>query len=357
MIYCHPKELKIEVNRNCPLNCLHCSSNGMPYASEQLHPNRVYELIAEFAHMGGKEIAISGGEPLFYTDIKSVIKACNVCNLKTTLYTTGIAPTGSSPSPVSPHLLKVFSENNVRMIFSLHGAQEETHDLITQVKGSFLKTMTAMERALQFGIETEVHVVPTAVNFDELSAIANLLDTMRIRKMSWLRFVPQGRGLINRVLLELTQEQLTKLGELKTILQNAYPKLVIRTGAPFNILGLQRATPCKAAISEITIRPDGQIAPCDAFKRFDVEDEFSSIKYHSLREVWERSQLLNEVRRLHEIKPGSSCVSCPYYELCQSGCPAQKAIAAGMVVSGKDPNCLLTQMVSRHLEVEEATIC
>ncbi len=351
------KELKIEVNRNCPLKCLHCSSNGMPRAPQKLEPDKVSDLIREFAYLGGEKLCISGGEPLCYEGLPIIIDACRRTNVETAIYTTGISSNGGPLQPISDRLLALLAESGIKIIFSLHGARAKTHDALTQVEGSFNTTMIAMNESINAGASVEVHVVPTAINFREIADITKLLASMNIKKVSWLRFVPQGRGQLNQGILQLSKEQLRQLANTKIELQQKYQTIEIRTGAPFNILCPQLATPCEAGLSVLTIRPDGCTAPCDAFKQFRMKDHFGNILYHSLSEVWEKSYLLNEVRKIHECRLTSSCASCPLYARCSSGCLAQKAIAAGKLTDGRDPKCLLNGVEMRCGEVETISVC
>lgn len=353
----HIKELKVEVNRNCPLKCLHCSSNGMPHAAEELSLERVSELVREFAYLGGEKLCISGGEPLCYKDLPVIADICRRTNIETVLYTTGITTNAGPLQPISDMMASFLSEYGIRIVFSLHGARAKTHDTLTQVEGSFDATMTAMERMLDAGASVEVHVVPTAINFKEIADIIKLLASMNIKKVSWLRFVPQGRGELNRNVLQLSKEQLRQLAKGKIELQQMYPTIQIRTGAPFNILCPQVATPCKAGLSVLTIRPDGCAVPCDAFKQFRSKDNFGNVLYYSLSEVWDKSYLLNEVRGIHEARLTSSCASCSLYVQCNSGCLAQKAIAAGKLIDGKDPDCLLNGVEMRRGKVEASSVC
>lgn len=350
------RELKIEVNKECPLKCLHCSSNGTPQAREKLDPSKVADLIREFADMGGEMLAISGGEPLVYKDLPLILNVCRTLHIRPNLYTTGIYSNGHSLSPISEDTLELLSQSRAKVIFSLHGAYAKSHDALTQVVGSFDTTLKAMQRTLAAGILAEAHVVPTAINFSEIVDMVELLANMSVERVSWLRFVPQGRGEVNRDLLQLSKDQLRQLAHIRVNLTHIYPKVQIRTGAPFNILHSQSPTPCVAGLSVLTILPDGRAAPCDAFKQFRVLDRFGNILDHSLREVWEKSDLLNEVRRIQEWHHGSRCASCPVYSRCNSGCLAQKTIAAGRLTNGKDPDCLLERDEVENREVKAVTV-
>lgn len=350
-------ELKIEINRNCPLHCLHCSSNGRPNAPETLKPHQVSKLIAEFAHLGGERLCISGGEPLCYAELSSVINSCRDASIDVSLYTTGIVRNGGSAKPISEKTAALLAQKGVKIIFSLHGACAQTHDKLTCVEGSFNSTIEAIERAKDAGAVVEIHVVPTAINFHELAAITKLVSSLNIEKISWLRFVPQGRGWFNKNILQLSKEQLRGLAARKREAQEICTTVTIRTGAPFNILCPQVPAPCEAGISVLTISPDGSISPCDAFKRFTLPDDFGNVLHHSLAEIWHNSYILNSVRALHESRLSSSCASCSLYSRCNSGCLAQKAIAAGALTDGRDPWCPLGDVEVVRDEIKAIAVC
>lgn len=352
----HLKELKIEINRNCPLRCLHCSSNGAPHAPEQLDPKKVSELIREFVYLGGEKFRISGGEPLCYEGLHTIIDACRMVNVQTAIYTTGITSNGGSPKPIPDRITALLAENNIQVIFSLHGASAKTHDTLTGIEGSFDATMRATQKVLKAEVAAEVHVVPTNINFHELATMIELLVSVNIHKVSWLRFVPQGRGFFNRNALQLSSEQIGRLAEIKEEVKQSYPTITLRTGAPFNILCSEAPVPCDAGLRVLTIRPDGSIAPCDAFKQFRIRDEFSSVLDHSLSDIWNKSYLLNAVRGIQETRLTSSCASCELFPQCNSGCLAQKAIVLGSLTHNRDPDCPLTDEKVRGHEVERILI-
>jgi len=350
------RELKIEVTRECPLRCLHCSSNGAPNAPEKLAPDRVCEIIKDFAELGGKALAISGGEPLVYKELPLILAACRDARLKPQVYTTGIASYEACLSPIPKNILGLLRECEAKIIFSIHGANAETHDTLTQVTGSFDTTMASLKLALDYGFCAEVHIVPTSTNLSEIADMVGSLHSMGVRKVSWLRFVPQGRGETYRRQLQLSRDHLRHLKIIKRDLQKTYPDMKIRTGSPFNILCPQYPAECVAATSEMAIRPDGYAVPCDAFKQFVGDYKYSNVLEYSLTEVWEKSELFNEVRQLKELRHNSTCQSCLAYEKCHSGCIAQKSIAAGRITNGRDPDCLIERAEVENEEIKAVTV-
>jgi radical SAM protein with 4Fe4S-binding SPASM domain len=328
----------------------------MSGAPERLDPSILTRLVKEFACIGGEKVCLSGGEPLCYKELQNVIKLCQKENLNISLYTTGITRINGSLQPIDEKTAEFLAKNNVKTIFSLHGAQPSTNDKLTRIPGSFLNTLKTIKRTKNAGVQVELHVVPTALNYNELKDIAKIANSFGIKKISWLRFVPQGRGGLNKNLLQLDNIQIQKLTEIKEEIEQLYPSLIVRTGAPFNILCPEEPASCDAGISILTIRPDGYISPCDAFKRFVKSDRYDNILKNSLSEIWKDSYILNLIRALHNLESTSSCTSCSLYSTCHSGCLAQKAIAAGTLVNGKDPGCPLNNVEVVRGEVEAVTI-
>ena len=136
-----------------------------------------------------------------------------------------------------------------------------------------------------------------------MPGIFNLARSLGVKKISVLRFVPQGRGyLIRRYSLNKIQYlELKKM--IEAARKNGYN---VRTGSPFNFLLLNDKPECSAAIDRIIIGPDLRIYPCDAFKQIKAEDlvgtlEYSAIDRWTLWECWEKSPYLKAIRE-HLIK-------------------------------------------------------
>jgi radical SAM protein with 4Fe4S-binding SPASM domain len=346
------RELKVEINRACPLNCLHCSSDGAAGAPEQLDFETLSRLLREFANMGGEDVCISGGEPLLYPDLAEVIKDCRKLNVRASLYTSGVMFDNGLIKVISDEMINLLVANDVKVIFSIHGALERTHEALTRTRGSFDVTISAMEKALKANLVVETHIVPTALNFGELGSTIRLVSSLGIHKVSLLRFVPQGRGRLNSALLQLNEDQMRQLGQKIAELRQALPMTTIRTGAPYNILCPQKPAKCEAGISVLTVRPSGDIAPCDAFKRFVVLDDYDNIARKSLSEVWQKSLFINSIRSIKKLGSDSSCTACPIHDRCNSGCLAQKAISCGSLSNGRDPGCPLQRAYTKDAKQE-----
>ena len=206
---------------------------------------------------------------------------------------------------------------------------------------SFQQTVGAIQFANSIDLVTELHVVPLSNNYLELPAIAEFAAQLGVKKISILRFVPQGR-VKTQENLSLTKKE---THELKELIDRANKFISIRIGSPYSILLCSQNPKCMAGIDRLTIAPDLTISPCDAFKRLnsiDVvgTDEYSLLHKWTLHECWAKSPYLNIVREYIKTPFSIPCSSCEHLARCYSGCTAQKYLKYGIFKKAPDPLCL-----------------
>jgi radical SAM protein with 4Fe4S-binding SPASM domain len=330
------KELKIEVTYYCPLACIHCSSDAHILNNIAMTRNKCFEIIKEAQKMGVKTIAFSGGEPLTWVGLEEAVDYCNINNIETTIYTSG------NCDNLENKLSKLSSKGLKRAVFSLYSDEEKEHIRITRKKDSFKNTLRAIDIANKNGIDSEIHFVAMKMNYSRLPEVAKLSKDIRVKKISVLRFVPQGRGeiLYNGVLDKKQNKELRDI--ILNLRREGYD---IRTGSPWNVLWLNEHPRCMAAQDRMIVSPELRIYPCDAFKQIRFEeivpyDEYSNLESKNLKECWEKSQYFGTIRKKQDCKPEKPCLGCDKYEECKAGCLAQKYLKYGNLNQNPDPICI-----------------
>lgn len=350
-MYEYPKEgdleeVKIELTKDCPLACIHCSSNAYSGNPVQLPRETVLSMVSQAAALRVKSIVFSGGEPLLWPWLGDAVSACAVHGLRCSLYSTGINLTGDGAKEV----LALAKYGLNKAIFSLYSPLKEYHEEITRKIGSFDKTVGVMRAIGNGDIEREIHFVPLKRNYKHLANLIRFAKDAVIPKVSILRFVPQGRGEVLKKSREMLMQKETM--ELRSLILDCRERydVEIRLGSPYNIMILDKDIDCIAACRTLCIGPNGNIYPCDAFKNIEpreigLKDPYNNILTHSLRECWEQSEYLNAIRRYLTTPFGEPCSRCPDLEQCKSGCLAQKVIEQESIEDGNiakrpDPLCL-----------------
>lgn len=332
------RELKLEVTHECPLACVHCSSDASPTTLRQMTLDDCLRIIREAADLGAAEIAFSGGEPLRWTALESAVAAAADAGLRVSIYTSG------TPEDAPQKLRALHGAGARRIVLSVFGDSAGPHELVTRRPGSFASTKAAAAVGIQAGLEVEFHFVPFASTYSLLPGVVRVARSLGVSQISVLRFVPQGRGAMLPFEV-LDRRQSLELKRSIEYLRTAANGVEIRTGSPYNYLLLNDVPACKSGIDRLIIDPLLNIYPCDAFKRVSAEAlvgtaDYSRLDKFTLRQCWESSPYLNEVRRYLTTPFADQCATCSALETCLSGCLAQKVLANGSLAKKPDPDCL-----------------
>jgi len=331
-----PLDLTIEVTRKCPLNCLICSSEGgFPYDNE-LTTEQLKKIIRDANELGTENICFSGGEPFERPDIIQLCEYSKSMGLGIHLYTSGNARSKVHLlNPIDEDLLARAKTSVDKIIVGLHGPTAEVHESITRVSNSFNNAIASIERAVQQAIPVEIHFVPVRINYRSLPEMIELAKELRVKKVSILRFVPQGRGRVNKDLLSLENFEITSLKSLLAHIVLSQTTRV-RIGAPFSVFGLSEAR-CTAGQNRATIRADGRVFPCEALKQMSCE--CNDLHTQSLRAIWEESEIFRDARSFASLAKRGKCSKCNKFEECGGGCPAHALILGKALWDCSDPYC------------------
>lgn len=332
------KEVKLEVTHKCTLDCIHCSSEATPSCSREMPLDKANRLLDELLALRVKEIAFSGGEPLLWAGLCDAVRKCADGGVAPSIYTSG------SIDGCAGAMSMLKTNGAGQIIFSLFAARHDAHDWITRRTGSFERTVTAIDAALQIGLRVELHFVPMSDNYEELPHLIDFASHRRLDRLSVLRFVPQGRGAIEPSMALTYAQNL----ELRRMINAGRAKMDIRAGSPYNFLLVNESPACLAAIDRLTIGPEFDIYPCDAFKQIHAHDlvgsdDLSRVDVWSLEECWHKSPYLRAVREYLTTPFEPPCDTCHLLERCLSGCLAQKVIAHGALKKAPDPMCLVSR--------------
>lgn len=329
------KELYVEVTSTCSLNCKHCSSLSSPSKNDNMDLLQLKKAIEGAYSLGMHELSISGGEPFLYKDLFHLVKYAKTKNIKVKLYSCGIFKKDKDISSIPMTYLKELKSLGIDMIiFSLYGSIPSTHEFMTNVGGSFEKTIKTIEKVNDIGINQEIHFVPTSKNFRELPQMIELAEYLKASQISLLRLVPQGRCLENRELL-LSAEDIIEFKDITSKIKSE--KVKVRKGAPFRTLFLHESSYCSAGVNKLYINALGYVFPCEAFKFMNLQ---SNIYNNEIEYIWNSDSLLNKLRNINYNRI-ITCRNCPNLENCQGGCPGQRLLKNGDIMKGPDPLCII----------------
>jgi len=303
------EELTLELTDWCPSKCLHCSSGSSPICTNGLPCELALCLVDDARRLGAAKVSLGGGEPTTSESFLPVVRRAIEQRILVEVFTCGLTVTSEGVDSLPTAIIEGCAGlKGVKFIFSFHGATVQTHDYITQTHGSYECLLTSLKNCLQAGIECEMNFVPLKVNVDEFEHLIDRAENLKIKKISVLRFVPQGRGALNRTELELSPEEedsfineLLRLREAKNI--------AIRTGSPFNGIVPGNGVPCRAGFGKLVVQADGNVLPCEVFKHQNRRHWDLSVHNMTLTQIVESQQILD----LHNQLRKANCLECPVH--------------------------------------------
>ena len=289
-------EITIEVTQQCPNRCIYCSSLSDMEKTEQMDYATIIQVVDDAVALGVKTVSLSGGEPFLREDIAEIVDYIHGKGVKVRLYSSGIYSEDGRYTSIPTKLLEAVKDKLDVLIFNYEAVDAE---LYATIMGTVAANMALLDEtishAIALGIPVEAHLVPMHCNFRQIPEVLSKLYLIGVNNVSLLRLVPQGRELENKELVEMSAEEQEELKRILAECQESYQDH-IRLGLPFSA---KRAT-CGTGSVKLTVRYDGYVFPCEAFKdgMMEIEDGIISenIKNKRLNEIYNNSAYLQSVR-------------------------------------------------------------
>ena len=298
-----------ELTYRCNLRCTHCyvvkpGDPGFRAPGPELSAEECKDIIDQLAAENVLNITFSGGEALIRLDFFEIARHARRQRFAVRLLTNGTLVT----PPVADELAAL---NPVRVEMSVYGARAETHDGITQVPGSFERTMRAFRLLGERGVNTAVKTPLIKENIGQFNEIRAMAEELGAIFRYDITITPKDDGCRSPLQHRLSDEDLLGLFHQEVDPEKWKPSSL---KADDHI--------CNSGLNIITIDPYGEVFPC-----VQVRMPAGNLRQQSLRTVWRESLVL---RRMREITQASFpvCSTCELREFCVR-CPGLALVEDG----------------------------
>lgn len=289
-------EITIEVTQQCPNRCIYCSSLSDMEKTEALDFDTICKVADDAKALGAASVSLSGGEPFLREDIAEIVEYIHAQGLKVRIYSSGIWYSDGQYTSIPSTMLESVKDKIDALIFNYETIDANLYATIMGTKPENLALLDeTIKTAIALGIPVEAHLVPMHCNYKQIPAVVSKLYSMGVKNVSFLRLVPQGRVIENRELVELNKNEEQ---ELKQILETSKETYLdkIRLGLPFSA---KRAA-CGTGTVKLTVRYDGYVFPCEAFKEglMEIGEGVTpeNVKETCLKKIYKNSSYLKVVR-------------------------------------------------------------
>ncbi len=286
----------LELTYRCNEKCIHCYVDDCPITSEdELSFEEYKSVLFQLKELGCINLLLTGGEVCLKSDFIEIARYATSLGFLVDVFTNGIAMTDEQFDALCD--MKVNSVS-----FSLYGSEPSIHDAITKVPGSFDLTL---KRAMMFkcaGVDTYIKNVVMKQNLDDLENLYRLGKRIGIDVKTATNISNTHTGVSAQPYRLETQEQRSKA-----------MYLINKYDSPIEIDSERNMNDsiCSAASNSLSIDPYGGVHPCLAFTT-----SAGSVRESSIKDIWENSSFMNEVRALKFKDLNEKCSTCKHSNYC-----------------------------------------
>ena len=381
-----PRLIFWEVTKGCNLRCIHCRASATELSSpSDLSTRTALGIIDQIAEAANPILVLSGGEPLYRSDIFQLARYATDKHLRVALATNGTL--------VTRDVARMIVDAGVKRVsISLDGVDALTHDTFRGIPGAFDAAVYGLRNLKSFGMSVQINMTIARHNARQLPQVLELAKALGADALHTFLLVPVGCGvdiaaeqMVNpeeyeEMLNWFYDQSLTGEIELKATCAPHYFRVVRQrrvqerrsaeaarihaanqanpaneigptemmmpgsTGVSFKPSGGSNGHPgghpgdmnamtkgCLAGTGVCFISHEGEVYPCGYLPVLAGD-----LRKESFAEVWEKSVVFNTLRDTANLK--GKCGCCEFRNVCM-GCRARAFAASGDFLD-EEPFCV-----------------
>jgi radical SAM protein with 4Fe4S-binding SPASM domain len=207
-----PRLIFWEVTKGCNLRCVHCRATATELSSiNDLPKTKALNIIKQVSQLSLPIIVLSGGEPLFRSDIFELASYGRDCGLRVALATNGTLVTKAVAH-------KIVDAGVRRVSISLDGADAATHDAFRGIPGAFDQAVRGLRNLKELGMSVQINMTIARHNAHQLPSVLEMARRLGADALHTFLLVPVGCG------LGIAEEQMVPADEYEEILNWFYDR-------------------------------------------------------------------------------------------------------------------------------------
>jgi len=319
-----PFKVDWELTYRCNLSCAHCYQTG-PTPEPELSTQEVFSVLDQLADLGCLYITFTGGEILLREDFFEIARYARKKEFALRLFT-------NATLIDEPMADKIKELNPLAVEISLYGLDPAVHEKITQIPGSYRRTINALDLLKQRRINIVVKATLIKDNVGEFYRLKEFAEQLGARFRFSLTVIPRIDGSREVLNLRLTEEELTELVHPESYFVQGVTKGGVRNYQPL----------CAAGFNCLYISPYGEVFPCVVLR-----ESCGNLRKLPLAEIWQ-APIFRQLRRI-EFKDLKQCSSCSLAEYCDR-CAGLAWGEQGGLLGASTHDCVLAGVRRQAIE-------
>lgn len=207
-----PRLIFWEVTKGCNLRCIHCRASATELSSpSDLSTATALGIIDQIAAASNPILVLSGGEPLYRSDIFQLARYGTDRGLRVALATNGTL--------VTREVARMIVDSGVRRVsISLDGADALTHDTFRGIPGAFNAAVQGLRNLKALGMSVQINMTIARHNARQLPEVLGLAKRLGADALHTFLLVPVGCG------VDIAAEQMVAPEEYEEMLNWFYDR-------------------------------------------------------------------------------------------------------------------------------------
>ncbi|HKQ62701.1 MAG TPA: radical SAM protein [Candidatus Polarisedimenticolaceae bacterium] len=327
-----PLNCQIELTYRCNHLCTFCYNS--PSGAREMTTDQIFQVLHKVADLGVLYLTLTGGEALCHKDFFKIAHEVRRLGMALRIYSNGYLLADKKV------VRQVKELHPMEVEISIHGSKPEIHEALTRIKGSFSRTVKAVENLNEAGVKVNLKCPITKLNQQDLFEIKALAHSLGRPITFDAVITPKDDGNLDPLALRPDDAFVERYwGEWYEQLHDG--QLPPRA----NHCAADSTANCGTGRAGFTIDPYGNLFPCVAFRRKAT----NVLEITDLKEVWFGSPVLKEVRDLsvEARKTLDATPLGPYYIFCLGVAETQTGDPLGVYPQAE----VNAKAVRRHYEL------
>ncbi|MGB2662319.1 MAG: radical SAM protein [Candidatus Omnitrophota bacterium] len=342
-----PTTVDFALTGKCNLRCKHCNTSDTWDLKEELSFEEIISVLDQLKEEKIFSLNLFGGEPFCYPKIYELFELFNSYPMRVTILTNGTLIDADAVK----RLKKLRFLENIQI--SIDGSNPSIHDW-QRGEGSFFRSIRTVRLLQENDLPVSIKAIINNHNYKDIENMVDLALSLDLEGMDFGDAVECGRAAVFASDMRFEGEIHSHIMEEMFRLKKKYPDFNFSGTLAQKMEMLEdfyengpgkgsRGTfsTCPAGQNMLSVRSDGKVVPCSAFWTLVCGD----VRKNSLRDIWDNSEVLNEIRALADESLAdhkAECRECDYFAYCNGGCRAAAYYASGNDLRGFDKaNCLV----------------
>lgn len=294
--------LHIEIISKCDERCIHCY---IPHEKKTdiMNPDMFYDILEQGRKMNLLHLTISGGEPMAHNNFVDFLKKCNEYNFSVNVL--------SNLNLLNQDIIEEMKQNPLLCVqTSLYSMNAKIHDAITQKRGSFEKTKSAILELIENDIPVQISCPIMKQNMNCYQDVIDWGKEHNINVSSDYVIIARYDHIIQNLNCRLSIDDVRQIINQKIDNNPQYLESVEKEYVKKKDMSPDDYI-CSVCHSSICISENGNVYPCAGWQGYVV----ANINETKLSDIWNNSKKVKYLRNLRR-RDFLQCVQCSEKEFC-----------------------------------------